>query len=270
MEGHAGQDAATAARAAAAADLSQRLLAHFLLLMGVVEQIDPQGRKTTTLAERTPDLDRRASVVLHQIASSIGHPAAHLAGGLAAMGDAFAPVGVAPDDSTARMPRLIQRLRETGTALSNWLSEAPENDIGDLGRMATVAMLAACETATTVLRATRLPLTDPVVLLRNWCADPAGTEALTGRCDALLDGWERVALLWLSATTAASRRAALLEMIPLMPVLPREVMDWTGISIPATALDEVCRITSQQDAWRTGSAAFALIERNERLRAMSL
>lgn len=270
IAGHAGRDAVIAAEAAVAADRAERLLAHFLVLMGLVEQLDPKGRKITSLGERTPDVDRRANAVLHRVASSIGRPVAQLAGGLGAVADAFAPVGVAQDDRIARIPRLNLRLEAVSSALSHWLAEAPENDIGGLGQMVAVAMQTASESGTTVLRTTRLKLNDPMALLKTWCAEPAGVVALTGRCDALLDGWERVALLWLAATTDASRRATLLEMIPSMPVLPREVTDWIGVSIPSEAMEPACRVTSQQDSWRSGGAAFSLIERNEKLRAMSL
>jgi hypothetical protein len=270
MEGHAGREAVLAAKSAVAADRSQRLLAHFLLLTGLVEQMDPNGGKATPLAERTAGLERRASAALDRLASSIGQPAAYLTGGLLAMGNAFTPVGIAPNDRTARIPRQILRLEETVSALSIWLAQAPENDIGGLGRTVTAAMQVACGNATSVLEATRMELADPVALLRKWCAGPAAVQALAGRCDALLDGWERVALLWVSAMSTGSRRSALLEMIPLMPILPREVMDWAGISIPAEAMGPSCRVTSNDDTWRSGGAALGLIERNEKLRAMSL
>ena len=270
IEGHAGREALTAAEIAAAADRSQRLLAHFLLLMGVVEQVDPNGSKATSVMERTPDRDRRASAALHVASVTLGRPAAYLAGGLASMGDAFAPVGVASDDCIARIPRLILCLEETSAAMSGWLSSAANNEIGGLGGLAAMAMRSASQAGAELLRTTRSPLTDPVALLKAWCAARTEVTALAGRCDALLDGWERVALLWTASTTDASRRAALLEMIPLMPVLPREVMDWPGVTIPPGALDPVCRVTSHDDGWRSGAAAFGLIERNEKLRAMSL
>jgi hypothetical protein len=62
---------------------------------------------------------------------------------------------------------------------------------------------------------------------------------------------------------------ALLEMAPLIPVLPREVTAWTDIPIHADMLRQACRVTSREDGWRTGGSAFALIERNEKLLAMS-
>ena len=270
LEGHAGRAAVTAAETTMAADRTQRLLAHFRLLTALVEQVAPSGGATLTSTDGTQDLDQRASAALHGLAASMGRPAPHLAGGLAAMGDAFAPVGVVQEDRLARIPRLLVCLEEASGALSGWLADAAENDIGDLGEMLAVALRSAFDCGTAVLRTVRLPLADPVGLLKRWCADPAGIGTAAERCDRLLDGWERVALLWTCATTDASRRAALLELVPLMPVLPREVMDWTDVTIPAAAMNPPCRITSQQDAWRSGGAAYALIERNEALRAMSL
>ena len=92
---------------------------------------------------------------------------------------------------------------------------------------------------------------------------------LVTRCDWLLDGWERVSLLWLAANSGHRGGPALLEMAPLVPVLPREVMEWSDTPIPPEAMKQVCRVTSNQDGWRTGGSAFALIERNEKLLAMS-
>jgi hypothetical protein len=270
LEGHAGRQAAAAAATSTEQDHSQRLLAHFLLMMAMVEQAGPNnGLKRGSLADQTADLDRRATAVLHRIAPSLGHLPTQLAAGLMAIGDIFAPVGVAVTDRDARIPRLLIRLAATHADLSQWLEAGPANDIGGLGRAVAIAMQRTSETGEAVLAKTRSMLLDPRALLRRWMADSGGVNALVSRCDWLLDGWERVSLLWLSAGTAASKRAALLEMAPLVPVLPREVMEWTDTPISVEAMQEICRVTSHRDAWRTGGSAFALIERNEKLLAMS-
>ncbi|MDR3531326.1 MAG: hypothetical protein P4L90_12340 [Rhodopila sp.] len=274
LEGHAGRQAVAAAEAALASDHQQRLLTHFRLMVALIEQVEPGGLQPASLAARTPDLDRRASNVLHRIAPSLGRTAAHLARDLAAMGNAFASVGAAPEDREARIPRLIARLEDTCIGLSRWLAADPGNDIGNdiggLGGLVTAAMRMACGSGALVLENTRTALTDPLASLKRWIAAPGGVLVQAARCDWLLDGWERVCLLWITAQTNASRRAALLEMAPLVPVLPREVMAWTDAAIPAEATDETCRVTSREDTWRSGGAALALIERNEKLRAMSI
>jgi hypothetical protein len=294
LQGHAGRAALAAAETAMSYDGSQRALALFLLLTGLVTRLDPDGQTVGSSpvgsspigsspigsspigsspigssTELMPDLEKRASTVLQWIASPLGRAAAQLANDLVAIADLVAPVGVAAGDRDARIPRLLTRLDETHADLSRWLDVDPANDIGGLGRTIAVAMRLACDSGEAVLAMTRSALSDPAAVLKRWVTDEAGVQALATRCDWLLDGWERLALLWLSADPRTSRRAVLLEMAPLIPVLPREVMAWTGTPLPAETTEQTCRVTSCEDAWRTGGAAFGLIERNERLLAMS-
>lgn len=208
--------------------------------------------------------------MLQQIAASLGRPPAQLAVGLMAIADAFAPVGVGWDDRAARIPRLIVRLKEAQAALSDWLHADPENDIGGLGRAVTAMMKVASDGSQAVLTLARSTLADPVTFLKRWIAAPNDAERLASRCDWLLDGWERICLLWNMANSPAARRASLLEMAQLLPALPREAVDWLPVPIPPEAMDPDYRVISRNDAWRSGGAAIALIERNETLRAMSM
>jgi hypothetical protein len=267
LAGYAGWDASAAAKTAIAHDGSQRRLTHSLLLTGLVEQADANGKDAASSPEQ---IEQRASTVLQRIAPALGRPATQLAGGLAMIADLFAAVGFSASDHDARIPRLLLRLNEAQADLSRWLDTDPDNDIGGLGRAIAAGMRRACDTGKTVLTKTWPALTDPMALLKRWIADEAGVQALAMRCDWLLDGWERVALLWLSANPRASRRAALLEMAPLLPILPREVMAWTGPVISAEEMEQAFRVTSREDAWRTGSSAHGLIERNEKLLAMGV
>ena len=265
LAGHAGRDVATAAEAAITYGRSQQLLAHVLLLTGLVTQLDPDGLPP----DQAPDVERRASAILHRIAPVLSRTSTQLAVYLAAIAALFAPVGIAPGDRDARIPRLLTRLEDTLTDLLQWLAADPDNDIGGLGRAIAVAMRRACDSGRAVLTATRLAVTDPLATLKRWIADAPAIQAIAMRCAWLLDGWERVALLWLSANPLVSRRVALLEMAPLIPVLPREVMAWTDITIHPDMTRQACRVVSREDGWRTGGSAFALIERNEKLLAMS-
>lgn len=268
LAGYAGRDAIAAAETARDSDHRHRLLTHFLLLAELTEQMEPTGRTPTALAERTPEFDNRAGVLLRRIAPSLGCTAEHLTAGVAAMGSAFAPIGIGWDDRTARVPRLITILKETHADLTRWLTTGPENDIGGLGRTMSIAMRGICEGSEAVLENTRNALTDPMTLIRRWIARPDEPQALALRCEWLLDGWERICLIWKLAGSLASRRAALLEMALLLPALPREVNAWINFNFPSEATDEACRVVSNNDSWRRGGAGLTLIQRNESLRAM--
>jgi hypothetical protein len=267
--GYAGRDAMEAADAARGRDNVQRLLTEFLVVAALVEQVEPAGRRMRRIAERTPDFDRRADLALRRIAPSFGCPASHLLNGLAALGAAFTPVGALANDQTARIPRMVVRLKETRQEVSHWLVTDSASDIGGLGKVVTEAMDATAFYADAVLAGVTTTLADPLALLRRWVIQPDDPLDLAARCDWVVDGWERICLLWKIADSMASRRAALLEMAQLLPMLPREINLWVDGAVAQVPMDEACRVVSNNDAWRSGGAAFALIQRNELLHAMS-
>ena len=266
INGHAGRDAAAAARQSVARDAADRLNAHFLLMMGLIAQVSPSVAKATTAA----DVERRGSAILHRLAPMLGRAPADLADALAAMGTMFAPVGAGAAETGARIARLLALLEQAHVTLSAWLRADPENDIGGSGRAVAGAMQTAAGYGGTILTATRAVLADPIGLMKRWFKDPEEVEAIAERAGWVLDGWEWVCLLWLAADTGDARRRALLEMAQLVPVLPAEASGWINLPPPPETLRQPCRVTSRGESWRTGTAAFSLIGRNETLRAMSL
>ena len=269
LQGFAGIEAAAAAALTQTADRARGLRAHFQLLTALLNQIDPASRNGPVSIERTAEFDRRASAMLNRIAPGFGCTAMHLAAGLDTLGDAFAPVGIVVDERESRIPRLLAKLDDTRTHIAFWLGAGPDNDIGGLGRTVANAMAATHTLARTLLTAARTALADPSGLLKHWVANPLETAALATRCDWVLDGWERICLLWQRAADDANRRAALLEMAQVLPVMPREVTEWTDRPIPEAMMDPAPGVISQNDDWRRGAAGFTLIQRNEALRAMS-
>jgi hypothetical protein len=267
-EGYAGQEAAAAAARTTEADRARRLRAHFQLLAALMQQVDPSSRGGPLPNGRTPEFDRRASAMLHRIAPAFGCPPAHLATGLDVLGAAFAPIGIVPEDQAGRTVRLLRKLDDTRNLVSRHLNAAPDNDVGGLGGAVAAGMNVAHATASAVLAATRASLADPAILLKRWVADPEQSAARVARCDWLLDGWEGVCLLWHAAACDATRRAAVLEMAQILPVMPREIVEWTDCTVPETAMDPAALVVSHNDGWRRGAAGFALVQRNEALRAM--
>ena len=66
----------------------------------------------------------------------------------------------------------------------------------------------------------------------------------------------------------AAQRAALAEIALIVPVLPREVAQWTGNACEMDFVLRHRRMVLRNEDWRTGAIVFELIARNERVRAL--
>ena len=267
LQGHAGRAALNAARKIVTTDHAQRVQADSLLLKSLVGQAEPNSLMNATM--RTPDFDRHVSTVLQRLAPSLRRPVPQLATALAAISGAFAPIGIAQHDTTARVPRLIERLETTCSALSGWAKTDADQELGGLAMAVAASISTAAKWCRAIVASSRALFEDPLALLKRHLADPDGVMALAERADWLLDGWERVCLLWQVPCSVTTRNAALLEMTQCLPILPREAFNWSNPAVPLQAPDQSCRVVSTDGRWRTGSAAFVMIERNEKLRAMS-
>jgi hypothetical protein len=113
-------------------------------------------------------------------------------------------------------------------------------------------------------------LTDDVIgLLRIWSTDPDSITRMAGRPEWMLDGWDQICVLWQHASDNLKRRDTLIEIAQLVPVLPREVSEWVGMSFDYDAkLTLLRRLVPLNEDWRTGAAVLDMIARNEQLRAL--
>jgi hypothetical protein len=235
--GFAGQDAQEAAIAAEASDAAARLRAVSLLWLALRSAALPG--LTPEAAAR--DLDR--------------------------LGALFAPVGLPPDADKARLPTLLAALEGVRAETDAWARVNVGEEIAALAAMVSSAADAVIAASRVAVRDARTLATDVPGLLHQWNHAPNQVARRIARAEWLLDGWDRIILLWQDARWPAGQRAALLEMAQLVPDLPQEAADWTGQQPQALQPGRDCRVISLHEGWRTGSASFGLIARNERLRA---
>lgn len=268
-EGWAGQEACAAAGAAEQTDRSQRLLAEFQLLNALAGQLNPHGLKPDAADDPAAALARLRGALLNRLAVSFGRTGLQLGATLAALADVVAPVGATPNDASSRIARLVSQLQETRADMLRSFHVSEENDGIRVGRSITASMGGTLACATALLDAGHALVADPLVLLKQWVASPDRVTAVMTRAEWVLDGWERIALLWRSAGNNTERRGALREMAQLVPVLPPETSEWTGAALPVEATDPGCRNACQGDGGR-GGVALVKIGANEKLRAMSL
>jgi len=236
-EGLAGEEAQQAAIAAAAADADTRLRAAAKLWIGL---------RSASLSGLSP----------HEVARQLD-----------ALGALFVPIGLPPDADKARLPQLQVALDALRSETDQWARINGGDDLGAVAGMISSGAAAAIAAAEPLVQDARALAGDVPTLLQQWMRTPDDVKARLTRPEWVLDGWDRIVMLWREARWPAGQRAALLEMAQLVPELPEEAADWLGRPPAALAGLRGCRVISLKEGWRTGSASFSLIARNERLRA---
>jgi len=237
-QGLAGQEAQQAAIAADAAEAAERLRVSSLLWIAL---------RSANLPGLTADVVARS---------------------LDALGSLFVPIGLPPHPEAARLSRLVVALDSLRGETDCWARTNAGEALAAIARMVSETAAAAIATAGPLLEDARALAADVPALLRQWMRAPEEVAARINRADWVLDGWDRIVLLWREAVLPAGQRAALLEMAQLVPDLPEEIGDWVARPPPPLWARD-CRVISLNERWRTGSAGFGLVARNERFRARS-
>jgi hypothetical protein len=269
-EGLAGDEAMVAARAIDEADRCEQLLTNFQLLMALLDEVEPNRHAGLQDTGRyTHELEQYARRAVVDVAAKIGQPAETIAEVLEALAGILVAIGLRRQTVPARVPRLLQLLRRVSAEVADWsqlhVTEALQS-YADV--VCTVAGVTVSCAAATLQDAQAL--SDNVSdLMRRWTREPAEIARLAARPEWLLDGWERICLIWTIAADDAARRAALVEMAQLAPALPREAADWAPVPFGADTPLPLRRTVRLNEDWRTGATVFHLIARNEHLLALA-
>jgi hypothetical protein len=181
----------------------------------------------------------------------------------------MASIGIDNSGTASRVPRLVRMLQQCSTEVSSWSGEQLSDDQASYSEMICSVAEVTLSLASSTLSQAHALTKDVVGLLRSWATDPDRIVRLAARPEWLLDGWEQICLLWSLAEDDATRRAALLEMVQLVPILPREAKDWTELTLRADL--PICRrkLIPLNEDWHSGATVFELIARNEHIRALA-
>ena len=268
-EGLAGRAARSAAEEAIGVDEKARMMANFQLLLELVGQVEALSQPHGTPAQTSAvDLERRARQAVALIAPELQRSTEQVATCLEELADLFTNVGVGRVAANSRVPRIIAAVVDLRNAMAEWARTHPDESGGDAGRVAESADVTLTCIRVVLAEVHALPR-DMRALLRLWLADPHTLAAQVTRPDWLVDGWERIVLLWQTAEVLG-REPTLAEMASLIPDLPKEVADWCRFSLPGpTVAVPRRRLVSMMEDWRTGVTQYDLIARNEQIRAMS-
>jgi hypothetical protein len=269
-EGLAGEEAMNAARNAAEHDKGDRLVANYILLMALVKQVNFAPAPHEVGGAPDPmEMQRRARLAVNRVAPGLGRSTDWVAAALEAIADVMANIGLTAGSAASRVPRLVNLLQQCSTEVTDWSSAQHSDDQASYAEMIRSVAAFTLALAEVTLTQARALTNDVVGLLRSWSADPGPVVRLVGRPEWLLDGWEQICLLWIFAKDDAARRAALVEMVQLVPVLPREAREWSDLVLEAETSMRLRRLIPLNEDWRTGATVFDLIARNEHIRALT-
>ncbi len=268
-EGLAGREAQAAAGSTADTDRQDRMVTNFLLLMAMVEQQEPDGRAAPPPDRAKPqELEARARQTIAELAPKIGWTPETIAKGLEELAEVFMGVGVGSFADQARIPRALEQLCALRAQTASWAQEHAD-DSGGVAGMTTMAASLTITCARATLADAQAMTGDVVGLIREFGAAPEPLAERVARSEWLLDGWERICLLWRGAETMAERHAALVEIATLVPVIPKEATEWVGTPVDSDGQNRFRKTVTLNEDWRTGSMVLDRIGRNERLRALA-
>jgi hypothetical protein len=266
LEGLAGQAAAAAAARAKDTDMRDRLATNFLLLMAAIRQTTSGGAGTIQPSS-LGELERRAKIGLEKIAPRLGRGPDEIFRDVEHLATVLTPIGM---DRQHPPPRVVRLLADISAFRAEAVQWARDN-LDSSGAQAHLAAAIAGVTVTcaeSTLADARTATADVIGLLKEWCLRPAPVAGRLARSEWLVDGWEQICLLWKSAVTKPTRRAALAEIALLVPVLPKEVDAWLGRQVESEAIFGIPRLVPAHTDWRTGMH-LERVARNESLRAMA-
>ncbi|MCC6718152.1 MAG: hypothetical protein IT555_09715 [Acetobacteraceae bacterium] len=269
-EGLAGRAARSAAEAAMAIDEKARMMANFQLLLELVNQTEAaSGAAPAGAAQETSIvMEHRARRAVAKIAPDLRRSTEEVAACLEELAGLYTNIGVGRLAAGSRVPRIVADVSALREVMLEWARTHPDDTGADAARIAESAEVTLTCVRVVLAEAHALPR-DMRALMRLWLEAPQDLAARITRPDWLVDGWERIGLLWQTAETLG-REATLAEMASLIPVLPKEVADWCRIPLPG--LSESVprrRMVSMMEDWRTGVTPYDLIARNEQLLSMA-
>jgi hypothetical protein len=267
--GMAGEAAMESALRMIEAERDALIVGNYLLLMTLVEQVDATPTPDPTSAPPAKavaaDTEQRAQRAVARIAGQMDRTPAWVAAALERLTDLLRDIGVRAQTTPPRVRRTLDLLRVVRQEIGQWRERNIENALAAYAGMVCAVADLTLSLTTTMVEDVDRSTDSTISLLRDWADDPDAVARLAILPEWMLDGWEQICLLWRQAASPADQRVALAEIAVLVPVLPREVADRTGIG--EDRVNQYRRLVPLNEDWRTGATVFELLARNEDLRA---
>ncbi len=269
-DGSAGIAAAESARRAEEAEHQQVLLTQMQFIAQLIREYGIPNMGLAEIASGDIQVKTQIRGTLREIAKQIGDNPDNIFSQTEIIGELFHPIGLPNSPIIGRLRQLLTRIIDTRTQIDAWAQSGP-SDIQDVIRFVIRSIDVTMTASRAVLEQLDQECATAIHLLKALNQQPQRLRERSLRCAWLLDGWDYIIAIWSDAIAAGdhARRAALIEMSTLIPALPREAMDWTGLQVnvdPDQGRIQKLFVKANED-WRGRASIVDLIERNEKRKA---
>jgi hypothetical protein len=269
-KGLAGRDAMRRAQTLLAQEKEEALLTNFLLVVDLLKLAGISAQELMT-GRAGEDTEARMKRAIFQVAHALQISPEVLYQRIEVLTRSTFTVGLPWAPTPGRLRRLLGDLDAFAESLNQWQSR-DVTAAAEVGRFA-----AAVAVHTTTLARLTMGESDGLIrnvlsIMRNWERDAKIISGQMSRLAWLLDGWSYIVALWISVENEPHERQrdTILEMARLIPVMPREISEWTDSGLDQESKSIQRKWVRLNQDWRTGRNLMEAVARNEVLKGAML
>jgi hypothetical protein len=269
-KGLAGRDAMRRAQTLLAQEKEEALLTNFLLVVDLLKLAGISAQELMT-GRTGEDTEARMKRAIFKVAHTLQISPEVLYQRIEVLTRSTFTVGLPWAPTPGRLRRLLGDLDAFAESLTQWQSR-DVTAAAEVGRFA-----AAVAVHTTTLARLTMGESDGLIrnvlsIMRNWERDAKIISGQMSRLAWLLDGWSYIVALWTSVESEPHERQrdTILEMARLIPVMPREISEWTDSGLDQESKSIQRKWVRLNQDWRTGRNLMEAVARNEVLKGAML
>jgi hypothetical protein len=269
-KGLAGRDAMRRAQTLLEQEKEEALLTNFLL---VVDLLKLAGISAQDLMAGRPgeDTEARMKRAIFQVANTLQISPEILYQRIEVLTRSTFTVGLPWAPTPGRLRRLLGDLDAFAESLTQWQSR-DVTAAAEVGRFGAAVALHTTTLARVTMGESDALIRNVLSIMRNWERDAKIISGHMSRLAWLLDGWSYIVALWTSVENEPHERQrdTILEMARLIPVMPREISEWTESGLEQESKSIQRKWVRLNQDWRTGRNLHDMVARNEVLKGAML
>jgi hypothetical protein len=269
-KGLAGRDAMRRAQTLLEQEKEEALLTNFLL---VVDLLKLAGISAQDLMAGRPgeDTEARMKRAIFQVANTLHISPEILNQRIEVLTRSTFTVGLPWAPTPGRLRRLLGDLDAFAESLTQWQSR-DVTAAAEVGRFGAAVALHTTALARVTMGESDMLIRNVLSIMRNWERDAKIISGHMSRLAWLLDGWSYIVALWTSVENEPHERQrdTILEMARLIPVMPREISEWTESGLEQESKSIQRKWVRLNQDWRTGRNLHDMVARNEVLKGAML